>query len=130
VQYGVGLPYTAVKGFARHPHIHDVVSATAVTAAAAVLVLSAARIATPLSRVRWLAQIAAGFVLAFAGYALINENVQFTLAGIGNRISMMTMPGIAIALIGITGLIGTSLPDRRRPAFSPLYWPRCAPAAL
>jgi hypothetical protein len=119
VQYGVGLPYTAVKAFARYPHIQDVVSATAVAAAVAVLVLSAARIATPLCRARWLAQIATGFVLALAGYAifLIRENVQFTLAGIGNRVSMMTLPGIAIALIGITGLIGTTLPDRRRPAF-------------
>ena len=67
VQYGVGLPYTAVKALVLYPHIKDVVFA-AWSVSAAMLVLSATLITTPLCRARWLAMIAAGFALALAGY--------------------------------------------------------------
>ena len=133
VQYGVELPYTAVKAFARYPHFQDLVFATVVGVAAAVLALSAARIATPLCRARCLALIGTGFVMALAGYSIvfIKDNVQFTLAGIGNRVSMMSMPGLAIALIGITGLISTTLPDRKRPAlFAAIFGTLCASGTL
>jgi hypothetical protein len=119
VQYGVGLVYTAIKAFVRYPHLQDVTFAAVVGATVAMIVLPAARLSTPLGRGGWLAKIGIGFVLALAGYAifLVTTNVQFTLAGIGNRVSMMTVPGIAIALTGITGLISTNLSDRSRPAF-------------
>jgi hypothetical protein len=119
VQYGIGLPYTAVKALVRYSHLQEVAFAAVVGAAVAVILLPAVRIATPLSRGRWLAMFATGFVLALAGYAIffIRGEYQFTVAGIGNRVSMMAVPGIAIALIGITGFISTTLPDRSRPAF-------------
>lgn len=119
LEYGVGLPYTAVRAFARYPHLQEGIFAAMIGVTTAVLTLRAARTCTPPSRTRCLIMIVVGFALALAGYStfFIQANVQFTMAGLGNRVSLMAVPGIAIFLIGITGLISTIVPQRNSSAF-------------
>lgn len=119
VQFGVGLPYTALKALFLYPHVQDILWATAAGAAAAAFIYPVAKSAPPLSPIRWLTITATGLALALAGYAIfiLRENVMFTLAGLGNRTSMMSVPGISIALVAAIGLISTALPEQKRPTF-------------
>jgi hypothetical protein len=53
----------------------------------------------------WGQIVGAGLLVSLAGYAIffVVPNIQFTLAGAGNRVSMSAAAGIAIVLVGVTG---------------------------
>jgi hypothetical protein len=119
LQYGVALPYTALKALAHYAHLEDLLFAVAAGAGASLIMLSTKRADAQLSRTRWLTFIIGGFMLALAGYGifLVKRNVQFTLAGVGNRVSMMALPGVAVSLVGLIGLGCTAFPERMRRTF-------------
>lgn len=133
-EYGIGLPYTAAKASVRFFHWPDAGLALAVGLLSAATVFFAFNKSKQLaSRRRWLMATLAGIGLALAGYAIFafERNIQFTLAGVGNRVSMMALPGVAIALLGILGLASTIvMPQARQSAFAVLVGLLCASGTL
>ncbi|MFN8515567.1 MAG: hypothetical protein U0841_23880 [Chloroflexia bacterium] len=68
------------------------------------------------SAARWASLAAAGVVVFWSGYAvfLTTTQVQFAVAGIGNRTTIGATVGIAITMVGILGLVCARLPARWR----------------
>ena len=73
---------------------------------------------------KWTWIMAAGLAISLAGYAifLTVEAIQFTLAGVGNRVSMSAAAGMAVVFVGAIGWIASHLTTerRRRVAFASL----------
>ncbi len=65
---------------------------------------------------KWSGITGAGLAASLAGYAIffIVYNIQFTLAGEGNRVSMSAAAGIAVTLVGVIGWALANLPAPSR----------------
>jgi hypothetical protein len=77
-----------------------------------------------LHRREWVRIVVTGLMVSVAGYAIffIVPNVEFTLAGIQNRVSMSAAAGIAVALVGAIGWTVSNMSGEylRRGAFASL----------
>jgi hypothetical protein len=67
----------------------------------------------------WLRIVGVGIIVSLAGYGIFFtvSAIQFTLAGISNRVAMSAAVGIAIVLVGAVGGIASRAPvSRHRPS--------------
>ena len=134
VQYAVSLPYTAVKASVRYFNWADVSFSLIVGVLVATCVLAVIREDEGLfSKARFARVVGVGIAAALCGYSVfaIERNIQFTFAGVGNRVSLMAIPGIAAALLGFLGLLCTLLSKRAQaPVFAVLIGLFCASGTL
>jgi len=63
----------------------------------------------------WWSSVAAGLVMFATGYSifLVTSDIQFTAAGIGNRIAIAATVGVALIFTGCTGLLTSSIRSER-----------------
>jgi hypothetical protein len=121
IDRGLKLPLLAVEALLR-PYIGK--PQAAITGALGILVFFYIYRIAPRDPDRWFCRrewrwmIAAGLAAALAGYAIffLVWNVQFTFAGVANRVSMSAAPGLAVSFVG---LMGFAVSQRSLDSFRP-----------
>ncbi|SEQ72744.1 hypothetical protein SAMN05216548_10774 [Faunimonas pinastri] len=108
VDYGVALPLTAWRIWREFGDWRELALAVTIGAAVAVWLGFAARRQAPLRPSQMLLLVGLGLLVSALGCAvfLLAPDIQFTLAGIGNRVFMVSVIGTAAVLAGSGGLAG------------------------
>jgi hypothetical protein len=111
--YGVGLPYIVWWILRDPPEIGIMIAATVAMTVIIVYLLAIVRQTKPrLRQERWGYLILFGFIIFGLGYAifLINGDVWFTSAAVGNRVAIAATVGVSTSFIGLTGWFSSRLP--------------------